>query len=619
MSTSDWTLGIDFGTSNTAAAHESTGEALVETINLSNGNNTMPSSVYMESLDAVETGESAIAKAEVDPKGFIPAPKRLIAQQSFHFGGVEVPSSVPVAAVLSAVVQKAVREHGGNRPAQLVLTHPEAWSESEIRVLLEAAQSLGLGTEHITTVSEPQAAAHYYSAARKLEPGEKIAVFDFGGGTLDVAVLEAQSDESFKVIAARGSNAIGGKTFDALLRKWVDRQLEDNNPELLEYLRKSATLAERFALEDSVRRAKELLSESASATVNVATDSFDTERLQISRSEFEALIAPVLAQAVNLTRAALSDAGIAESDDLVALYLTGGSSRIPVVQEEMKSVGPVVTLDDPKTVVVQGALVAARRVVRGVAATDYQGSHPGGEQPESLSSSNDASQETNVLPVVNDVQREYKPVAEASPKRRVVLALGILLVLLLVGLGGFVWSKNSGSEGAVQGHADGEQASVEPAGDRLEGDTLKQANHAEEPGDVKASYVAKIPAALKGDLADCKYHESTSGKAVKCALGGVGVKEFSESGGPLELDFFIDKLEAMKKAGSIRDDNVYGINGEPALILDTGDPKTFARIVNSGSAYTLEFSNLNEVFSGSVSGFVDRDAAQRFADSSSLI
>lgn len=359
MVANKWSIGIDFGTSNTAAAHTNPLKGTVEAVGLNHDRTTMPSSVYVESPDRIDVGDVAFDKAENNPAGFLAAPKRVIPQQMLQLNGYDISASKPVAAVLAAVVQRVSREHANVQPFELVLTHPEAWSSNEINVLLDAAQQLGLTATKITTISEPQAAAHYYSQAKNLVPGQRIAVFDFGGGTLDVAVLEAKADGSFDVVAARGDNALGGKNFDALMRQWVDEQLEDRNPELLEYFQTQAPLQERHALEDSIRRAKELLSEASYATV-VVSGRAGTERFQITRGEFESLIATTLDKAVELAQLTLADAGSIDGNDLVALYLTGGSSRIPMVQERLKHFGPVATLDDPKTVVAQGAIAAAK-------------------------------------------------------------------------------------------------------------------------------------------------------------------------------------------------------------------------------------------------------------------
>ncbi|MBE7196079.1 MAG: Hsp70 family protein, partial [Gordonia polyisoprenivorans] len=142
---------------------------------------------------------------------------------------------------------------------------------------------------------------------------------------------------------------------DALIRRWVDQQLEARNPELLQFLRREAPIGIRVQLDDSIRRAKELLSDTPSATITVAGGGFH-ETLQLTRDEFEELITPPLTVARQLTQATLADAGIRGPGDLAALYLTGGTSRIPLVHDTLAPLGPVATLDDPKTVVAQGAL-----------------------------------------------------------------------------------------------------------------------------------------------------------------------------------------------------------------------------------------------------------------------
>ena len=417
----DWILSIDFGTSNTAAAHTNPTRGGIEAVSLSHDRMTMPSSVYIETPDHVDTGDVALNKAEDNPDGFLAAPKRVVPQQVFQINGYDVPSSTPVAAILDSVVKRASREHNDQRPSELVLTHPEAWSDAEVKVLLDAAEKLGLNATTIRTVSEPQAAAQYYSTNSPLEPGDKIAVFDFGGGTLDVAALQVQPDGSFHIIAARGDNTLGGKSFDAFIRRWVDQQLEDDYPEHLEYLRRRAPLSDRHAVEDSIRRAKELLSEHPTATISVPGDG-ETIRLQLTRSEFEEIIRHPVQRAVDLARATLIDAGINNPHDLKALYLTGGSSRVPLVQEEIKALGPVATLDDPKLVVAQGAISAVGPIVTGLHATTV----PTPQQP--------APQQQRPM---TEPMSAYQPQSSAEPAKKsngktIGIAVGALLAIVAV-------------------------------------------------------------------------------------------------------------------------------------------------------------------------------------------
>ena len=354
----EWVLGVDFGTSNTAAAHLDLATGSVATVPLTHQGNLMPSAVFVESPESILVGEVALNRSESNPGGFIPSPKRALVQGVLHANGYDLPPSAAVAAILSAVVTRATTAHAGRPPARLVLTHPEAWSPREIQVLLDAAATIGFDRTRVTTISEPRAAAHFYTRGNALTTGQTIAVFDFGGGTLDVAVLTAGPAGAFEVIAARGDNSLGGKNLDALIRRWIDTELADRNPELLDYLRRGAPVHVLRGLEDSTRRAKELLSEAPSATVTISTP-VGQETLSLTRGELDNLIRPVLDQAVALARATFTDARLTGPGALSALYLTGGSSRIPLVHTQLATLGPIATLDDPKTVVAQGALIAA--------------------------------------------------------------------------------------------------------------------------------------------------------------------------------------------------------------------------------------------------------------------
>ncbi|MGJ0118958.1 Hsp70 family protein [Williamsia sp. MIQD14] len=357
MAPAEWILSVDFGTSNTAAAHSAAVSGAIESLALSHAGNLMSSGVFVDAPDRIAVGDHAVNEAQRNPAAFIPAPKRLVGQDSIAVNGHLVGTSLPIGAVLRTVFSRAAAAHAGRMPSHLVLTHPEAWSPAQVRVLLDAAGWAGMNPAAITTISEPRAAAAHYARGTDLAVGATIAVFDFGGGTLDVAVLIRDTDGGFSVIAARGDNGLGGKNFDALIRRWVDHQLEARNPDLAHYLRRTAPAGVRHQLDESIRRAKELLSEAPSATITAAGGGFH-ETLQITRDEFDELIAAPLDAAAALTRAVLHDAGIRSRDQLTALYLTGGTSRIPLVQRTLQTLGPVATLDDPKTVVAQGALAA---------------------------------------------------------------------------------------------------------------------------------------------------------------------------------------------------------------------------------------------------------------------
>jgi len=348
-----WVLAVDFGTSNTSAAHR-IGPDRVESLPLSHTSNLMPSSVYIEGPHTMSTGEVAVNQASLDPAGFVAAPKTHVSTGTIPVRGQEIPVATMIAAVLRTVHGQALQRHNNEPPSAVVLTHPEAWSNRELAVLREAASLAGLGG-NVSLISEPRAAAFYYSRQHdaKIVKGSTIAVFDFGGGTLDVAVLTATSEWTFEVLRAGGDNALGGKNLDATISRWVDRHLADENPDLAAWLRTPDGLNARRTLDDQIRRAKELLSQAPSATIRISGNGTDMT-LTLTRDEFEQLIEPQITRGVALAAAVLRDAGV-DPGSLQALYLTGGSSRIPYVHRRLAELGPIATLDDPKTVVAKGA------------------------------------------------------------------------------------------------------------------------------------------------------------------------------------------------------------------------------------------------------------------------
>ena len=348
-----WHIAVDFGTSNSAAAHTAPMTGAVETLPLSHRSNLIPSAVFVQADGAIHCGDSAISLGRRDPSRLVPAPKRYIGHDQVQVAGQDVPLNARSGAVLYGVLERGRAQHSGENPTTVTLTHPESWSVHNVDMLLSAAATVGLSKDTIRTISEPRAAAIHYAAQQHIPAGSHVAVFDFGGGTLDIAVLRAEQNGDFSVVAAKGDNTLGGRTIDNVLYRWVLDQVEHNDPDTADEL-KSAEVSVMHSLDQSIREAKEMLSDTSSATITVSTPRGEHDFL-ITRDEFNTLIDKVVGRAVELTQAALSQAGV---DKSTPIYMTGGSSRIPYVQNRLGEVGTVMTLDDPKTVVARGALAA---------------------------------------------------------------------------------------------------------------------------------------------------------------------------------------------------------------------------------------------------------------------
>lgn len=614
-----WTLGIDFGTSNTAAAHTGAVSESIETVQLSHNRTTMSSSVFVESPQAIDVGDVAFDKAQKNPSGFVMSPKRAVPQGSTFVNGYDIPASVPVAAVLRSVLHRAMTAHDGQPPDRLVLTHPEAWTEREIDVLLSATKNLGIDPSRITTVSEPRAAAQYYSRATPLEPGSKIGVFDFGGGTLDVAVLQATREGTFDVISAHGDNQIGGKNFDAQIRRWVDAQLEEEHPDTLGYLRTSASIEQLYGLDDSIRKAKELLSETQTATISVPSGA-ESIKLQITRGELEGIIWPALQSAFDLTRRTFATAGITSPDDLTALYLTGGSSRIPAVHELLSTLGPIATLDDPKTVVAQGALSAAAPVVRGL------GPAAGSAEPALYGDRSDGRQAGRHEPTGTQppaTSTKTSGAGAGSKKRALVVALAAMAAIIIVAVVGTLLVR------AVSGGDSSGETQVAAATPAQQQDDAAPVTETE---DIIAALPRRLADEVDVDSCQVSGETTNGGREISCDFDPDTTLVPKPDEGPgLEnrLVVSVDPDDAESRVIAIRNGNTPNISsgdGTPVdELLENSQRTAAARIQGTeGSDDTLdtidvEYANDSTGALVHVSAFRTLDQARQFLANSALI
>ena len=347
-------LAIDFGSSNTAAAFRDR-HGHVQEVRLSATGTLMPSGVFFDGSRFL-VGRTALQAAFTSPEAFEPSPKRRLSDREIFLAGSMVPVTKMVAAVFAEVLAKSNGVMGG-APDVIVVTHPDQWSGPLQELLAEGARAGGVDPDRMRMVSEAQAAAWFYAkSAAEVPAGSRLVVFDFGAGTCDVAVLDKQPDQTFAVIASDGLDGLGGQDLDARIQAWVRRQLAVSDPVLLAEVNEPASIATRLTLNDRIRDAKEALSEASSAAIVVAAGA-NTQVLQLTRDEFDEIIGSDIGRAVDLTKRVMAEADErVPSTQTPTIYLTGGSSHIPLVHSRLAELGPLGVLGDPKTVVVQGAL-----------------------------------------------------------------------------------------------------------------------------------------------------------------------------------------------------------------------------------------------------------------------
>ncbi|MCG5468120.1 Hsp70 family protein [Micromonospora sp. LAH09] len=364
-------LGVDLGTSNTVAVLRwpdgRTRPLLMD------GQPLSPSAVYADPDGTLHTGWDARRLAQADPARFEANPKRRVDEPTVVLGDRSYPPADLLAAVLASVARAAVGTVGFLPPA--VLTCPAAWDATRRQVLADALLLAGWPqvAEHTLAgptppgtrlLREPVAAARYYTQVlhRPVPVGGAIAVFDFGGGTLDVAVLRNEGadpwgDSGFRVVADGGLPDLGGLDLDAALVRRVGELVGERHAAQWARLVRPADPAQRrdqVRLWDEVRGAKETLSRSSLAPVAVPGVA---ETVQLTRADVERAATPLLRRAVERAREVIAAAGLGP-DQLAGLFLVGGSSRIPLVARMLHAelgVAPTV-LDQPELPVAEGAL-----------------------------------------------------------------------------------------------------------------------------------------------------------------------------------------------------------------------------------------------------------------------
>src|SRR3972149_2464176 len=350
-------IGIDLGTTNSCVAVMEGNK--VRVIENSEGDRTTPSVVAFAEDGEVIVGQSAKRQAITNPQNTLHAVKRLIGrkfdeevvQRDIKLvpykivkakngdAWVEARGKQMAAPEISARVllkmKKTAEDYLGHEVTEAVITVPAYFNDSQRQATKDAGRIAGLDVKRI--INEPTAAALAFGLDKQ-EGDRKIAVYDLGGGTFDISIIdiaEIEGEHQFEVMSTNGDTFLGGEDFDMRV---IDHLVDEFKKESGIDLRKDVLALQR--LKDAAEKAKIELSSAQQTEVNlpyITADASGPKHLavKITRAKLESLVEDLIARTIEPCKIAMKDAGVSISD-IADVILVGGQSRMPKVQEKVK-------------------------------------------------------------------------------------------------------------------------------------------------------------------------------------------------------------------------------------------------------------------------------------------
>ena len=320
-------IGIDLGTTYSAVAVLEGGEAKI--IPNPEGNRTTPSVVAFKG-DEIQVGEVAKRQAITNPNTVISIKRHMGTDYKVEVNGKKY-SPQEISAMILQNLKATAESYLGEKVTKAVITVPAYFNDAQRQATKDAGKIAGLEVERI--INEPTAAALAYGL-EKTDVDQKVLVFDLGGGTFDVSILEL-GDGVFEVLATSGDNLLGGDDFDQAI---IDYLVEEFKKEQGIDLSKDKMAMQR--LKDAAEKAKKDLSGVTSTQISlpfISAGESGPVHLEntLTRAKFDELTRHLVEKTLVPTRQALKDAGLTPSD-IDQVILVGGSTRIPAVQEAVK-------------------------------------------------------------------------------------------------------------------------------------------------------------------------------------------------------------------------------------------------------------------------------------------
>ena len=321
-------IGIDLGTTNSCVAVMEGGEAVV--IANAEGMRTTPSVVGFSKTGERLVGQVAKRQAITNPEGTVASIKREMGTN--YKANINGKAYTPqeISAMILAKLKADAEAYLGEKVTEAVITVPAYFNDSQRQATKDAGAIAGLNVRRI--INEPTAAALAYGVDK--EQDQKVMVYDLGGGTFDVSIIE-MGDGVQEVLATAGNNRLGGDDFDDRIIKYLAAEFKkDNGIDLLQ----DKMAAQR--LKEAAEKAKIELSGVMQTAINlpfITVDATGPKHLDmtLTRAKFDELTADLVEATMGPVRQALSDSGLSTSE-LNKVLMVGGSSRIPAVQDAVK-------------------------------------------------------------------------------------------------------------------------------------------------------------------------------------------------------------------------------------------------------------------------------------------
>jgi molecular chaperone DnaK len=324
-------IGIDLGTTNSCVAVLEGGEPTV--IANAEGNRTTPSVVGFTKSGERLVGETAKRQAVTNPDRTISSIKRHMGEDyTVEIDGKKY-TPQDISAMILTKLKNDAESYLGEKVTEAVITVPAYFSDAQKQATKDAGKIAGLDVKRI--INEPTAAALAYGLDKE-KGSQKILVYDLGGGTFDVSILEL-GDGVFEVLATNGDTHLGGDDFDNVIMNYIaDEFAKEHGVDL----RKDRMALQR--LKEAAEKAKKELSSATTTNINlpfitVTQDGPLHIDMELTRAKFDQLTADLVKRTIEPMHKAMADAGVT-NNDISKVILVGGSTRIPAVQAAVKEV-----------------------------------------------------------------------------------------------------------------------------------------------------------------------------------------------------------------------------------------------------------------------------------------